>query len=84
MYSVYEERTPQSPCHMPTPFRAPARCRARSHPSYATTALPAGISLAVPTVDHCVLLFPPRDSLLTQGQAVLNIASQQTKDGLAD
>lgn len=58
-------RTPQSQYHLPAPFRAPARCRARSHPSYATTALPAGISLAVPTVDHRALLFPSRDSLLT-------------------
>ncbi|KAK5902198.1 hypothetical protein CesoFtcFv8_007479 [Champsocephalus esox] len=35
----------------------------------------------VPTVDHHVLSFPPRDSLLTQGHAVLNIDLQQTKDG---
>lgn len=76
--------TPQRQYHLPAPLRAPARCRARSHPSYGTTALPAGISLTVPTVDHHVLPFPPRDSLLTQGQAVLNIDLQSTKDGFSE
>lgn len=73
--------TPRRQYHMPAPFRAPARCRARSHPSYATTALPAGSRLALPTVDNCVPFFLSKDTLLTQGQAELNIDLQQTQDG---